>query len=46
LRCFRDNDDIISQRLLFVNRFLKSFFEKINLYEDVKTRNKAPFSVG
>ena len=31
LRCFLDNDDIISQRLLFVNRFLKSFFRKNQL---------------
>ena len=31
LRCFLDNDDIISQHLLFVNRFLKSFFRKKQL---------------
>ena len=46
LRCFLDNDDIISQRPLFVNRFLKSFFKKINLYVDVKTRGQIHFSLG
>ena len=46
LRCFLDNVDIISQRPLFVNRFLKSFFKKIYLYEDVKSKGKIHFSLG
>ena len=43
LRCFLDNDDIISQRLLFVNRFLKSFFKKFTCTKMSKQGIKHPF---